>query len=236
MQKNEIEEILILIKSGQQEALNIKVYKDGTLCRRGCGGLPEIGVSGMSFTGDGTLFEKLLAFVPQKVLDQPVNYQEQKINSPIEYVVAFFGVSKNGQTGERAEWTKSTGIRFSLDSQSSFKHPLLGFTDALSIEAVALTNPWYFDIMVKAVFNVKSEALTDQTMIAVPTTEAALQSAFKDYLSQIRLNGRKWNMEEFSKGKTYISREGGEVRPTFTFAEEATSFSFVPVNDGKSPA
>jgi hypothetical protein len=65
MQKNEVEEILILIKSGNQEAPSMKV-------------------------------------LPQEVLERPVNYREQKIHSPLEYVIAFYGVSKNGQTGERA--------------------------------------------------------------------------------------------------------------------------------------
>lgn len=232
MQKNEVEEILILVKSGQQEALNMKIYKNGTLCRRGCGGLPEIGILGMSFTDSSLVFDKLLAILPQEVLDQPVNYVEQKINSPLEYVVAFYGVSKNGQNGEHAEWTKSTGVRFLLDSHSKFTHPLLGFLDAFSLQAAELTNSWYFDIMVKAAFDVKSATLTGQTFIAVGKTPVETQNAFRAYLSQIRHSSRQWDLTTFSKDKTYTSKDGIEVRPKFTLSGESTGLNFEPGQSG----
>jgi hypothetical protein len=232
MQKNEVEEILIIVKSGQQEALSMKIYKDGIICRRGCGGLPEISISGMSFTGSSLVFDKLLSILPQEVLDQPVNYVEQKINSPLEYVVAFYGVSKNGQTGEHAEWMKSSGMRFLLDSDSGFNHPLLGFVDTFSLEAAELTNSWYFDIMVKAAFDVQSATLTEQTFIAVSRTQEETQNAFRNYLSQIRLSSRRWDLATFSKDKTYTSKNGIQVRPNFTLSGESSSFTFEPVESG----
>ncbi len=50
MDKKEVEMILIKVKLGQDEALSMKIYKKGVIIRRGCGAIPELGISTMTFT------------------------------------------------------------------------------------------------------------------------------------------------------------------------------------------
>jgi hypothetical protein len=74
MDKSEVEYVLITVKSGAEEALNIKIYKNGILARRGSGGLPGVTVSGMSFTSNADYFDQIMKSVSQQILDQNVNH------------------------------------------------------------------------------------------------------------------------------------------------------------------
>ena len=107
MKKEEVELIIFKVTVDGKEALNMKIYKNGTTCRHGVGGLPELGISGMSFFNNSNFFDPLIAKVPDHLLEKPMNYEEQTPNGYLEYVIAFYGASKNGDTGERADWAKS---------------------------------------------------------------------------------------------------------------------------------
>ena len=107
MKKEEVELIIFKVTVDGKEALNMKIYKNGTTCRHGVGGLPELGISGMSFFNNSNFFDPLIAKVPDHLLEKPMNYEEQTPNGNLEYVIAFYGASKNGDTGERADWAKS---------------------------------------------------------------------------------------------------------------------------------
>jgi len=204
MDKAEVEYVLITVKSGTEEALNIKIYKNGILARRGCGGLPGVSISGMSFTGSSHYFDQLMNSVSQQILDQNINHEEQIKTGSLEYLVAFYGLSSNGDQGERAEWTRSTGLRFFMDEGTSFRHNLLGFADGFAIEAMKLTNAWYFDVVMLALENMRSDALPEQTLVNAPKTEAALNKDFQSYFEQIS----KKELPEFIKDKTYADQAG----------------------------
>jgi hypothetical protein len=225
MNKNEVEQILIIVKSGQDEALNMKIYKNGTICRRGCGGLPQINTSGMSFTESSVIFDKLMESVPEVVLETPINHQDPEINSPLEYIVAFYGISKNGETGERAEWTKSTGIRFLIDNNTTFRHPLLSFCDGIAIEATKLTNEWYFDVILMSTQKVKSNKLPEQTIIASPKSDNELNADFTNYISQTD----KSDLQLFANNKIYVDKSEIEHKLTFTISENSVNYNFQPI-------
>ena len=202
MKKEEIELIIIRVTADGQEAINMKIYKNGTTCRFGVGGIPQIGISGMGFVNDSCFFDPLLEKIPQNVLDQPINYQEETPNGYLEYVIAFFGESKNNDTGERADWAKSTGIRIKVDQETSFNHPIMGFVDMLTMEAAELTNEWYFDVIMSAKWNAKSSTLPE-TIIGQPKTENEIHTDYENYINQMTYSARKWDMTGFTNGKTY---------------------------------
>jgi len=120
MKKEEVELMIVGVNLGEEQILNMKSYKDGTLCRTGCGGMPTFPISGMTMEGSKKYWEKIIPLVDEKIVETPINHQDKKITTPLEYFLVFFGVSSNGQTGERAKWTKSNGVRFILDSNTSF--------------------------------------------------------------------------------------------------------------------
>lgn len=222
MDKSEVEQVLITVKSGTEEALNIKIYKEGTIARRGCGGLPGVKISGMSFTADSFYFDKIMQHVSQQILDQPVNHEEKIITGSLEYIVAFYGVSANGDLGERAEWTKSVGLRFFMDEGTSFRHNLLGFVDGFAIEAVKLTNSWYFDIVMLALENRRSVTLPEQTLSTKPGTKEELDKDFQNYFQQIA----KKDLPSFAKGKTYMNAEGQPEHLVFESDENSVTYKF----------
>jgi hypothetical protein len=222
MDKSEVEYVLITVKSGIEEALNIKVYKNGILARRGCGGLPGVSISGMSFTGDSSYFDQLMQSVSQQILDENVNHEEQIKTGSLEYIVAFYGVTSNDDHGERAEWTRSTGLRFFMDEGTSFRHNLLGFADGFAIEAMKLTNAWYFDVVMLALENMRSDALPEQTLVNAPTTEEGLNKDFQSYFEQIS----KKELPEFIKGKTYTGKTGMPQQMALDIKGQSISYKF----------
>jgi len=229
MDKSEVEQVLITVKSGIEEALNIKIYKNGILARRGSGGLPGVTISGMSFMEDSFYFDKLMQSVSQQILDENINHEEKIITGSLEYLVAFYGVSSNGDHGERAAWTKSTGIRFFMDEATGLRHNLLGFVDGLAIEAVKLTNSWYFDIMMLALENKRSGALPGQTLVSAPETDEELNKDFQNYFEQ---TGKK-DLPGFVKDKTYTDTSGVAHEIVFEINEQSLNYTFVAVATAK---
>jgi hypothetical protein len=222
MDKSEVEYVLITVKSGTEEALNIKIYKNGILARRGCGGLPGVTISGMSFTQDASYFERLMQSVSQQILDENMNHEEEIKTGSLEYIVAFYGQSANGDQGERAEWTKSTGLRFFMDEGTSYRHNLLGFADGFAIEAMKLTDSWYFDIVMLGLENMRSAALPEKTLVNAPKTEEALDKDFQSYFEQVS----KKELPEFIKDKTYTDAEGQAHTMSLEIEGQSISYKF----------
>lgn len=234
MKKSEIELIVLKVTADGQEAISMKIYKNGTTCRSGVGGLPQLGISGMSFVDDSRYFEPLIEKVPQEVLDNPINYEEETPNGYLEYVIAFFGDSKNGETGERADWSKSTGIRAKVDHQTTFNHPIMGLLDGLTMDAAESTNELYFDVIMLAKWGAKSSTLP-QTIIGQPKTEQEIHVDYDNYVNQMTYSARKWNMSPFVENKIY-EKEGIEHIATITNSENQFSITFSPIggsNDSK---
>jgi hypothetical protein len=65
----------------------MKIYRNGTLCRRGCGGLPEIGISGMSFTYSSLVVDQMLDKVPQEILDINAVYKLKSNTLPGQTII-----------------------------------------------------------------------------------------------------------------------------------------------------
>lgn len=218
--------ILFRLTVAGNEAVNIKVYKDGTTCRHSIGALPEIGISGMSCFDNSPFFAGLQEKIPQQVLDKPIMYEEPAPNGLLEYVVGFYGASTNGMTGERADWSLSTGVRLALDLNSEFNHPIRGFMDYFISEALEVTNAWYFDVLLKSRYNMLCTTLPKQTMIAQPKAEADITVHFENYINQLLDSGRKWSAVDFVKDKTYES-EGMFYSALVNQDEDSFSINFV---------
>ncbi|MCB9235590.1 MAG: hypothetical protein H6581_28295 [Bacteroidia bacterium] len=149
-------------------------------------------------------------------------------------MVAFYGDSGNGETNEQAQWRKSTGIRIVLDTQSTSEEIIIGLVDYISLEAAEITNSWYFDVVIMAVFGFKSASLSGQSFIGHPKTREETQTAFENYLNQIQHSNRKWDITTFCEGKTY--HKDGEVPQKFVIIRdgEALNMGFLPVNENPS--
>lgn len=233
MTKEEVELIIIKVTADGQEAFNMKIYKNGTTCRYGVGGLPQLGISGMTFFNNSKFFDPLITKVPEQLLEKPMNYEEETPNGYLEYVIAFYGVSDNGDTGERANWTKSTGIRAKLDHQSNFRDPIMGFLDGLTLDAAELTNEWYFDIIMLAKYKMLSSSMPKETILTQPKTEEEVNNDFENYVNQMTFSGRKWKMENFADNKTY-EKETEVFTGFIQHDENSFSINFLPTDLGIS--
>lgn len=224
MDKSEVEYVLISVKSGAEVALNIKVYKNGILARKGCGGLPGVSIAGMSFTESPYYFDQLMKSVSQQILDQDINHEEEIKTGALEYLVAFYGLSSNQDNGERAAWTKSTGLRFFMDEGTSFRHQLLGFVDGLAVEAMKLTDSWYFDIVMNGLDEMRSVALPEKTLVSAPRTEAGSALEFQHYFEQVS----KKDLPSFSKDKIYLGPDGKKHVLELDIAGQTINYRFKP--------
>lgn len=218
--------MIVGVNLGKEQILNMKIYKDGTLCRSGCGGMPTFAITGMTVEGNKEYWEKLITLVDESVVENPINYQEEKITSPLEYFIAFFGVSDNGETGERANWKKTSGVRFLLDNNTTFNHPILGFLDGFVIKAAEVTNGWFFDIVMTAVFDLKPVTL-ENTFVTAPKTNEEKQEALTRYVNQIMANSpRGWDIVKIGNGRKYRTKEGKELTSSVVNISGQVSINF----------
>lgn len=228
MNKQEIEQIRILVKLDGKETLHMNIYKNGILYRQGCRSVPEIGITAKSFTENTIIFDKLMSVVPQQILDNPINYKDEKINSALEYTITFYGVSKNGETGENAEWTKSTGINLIFDANTSSQQAIVAFADTFSLEAIEQTNSWYFDVIINAVYKLRSSSLPE-TQITVANAPKDIPTDFKNYVHQIRNSARKWDITTFANDKTYLDSNNNKFAPFVVQTDDSFSIRFIPI-------
>lgn len=207
----------------------MKFYKTGTIIRHGNGAEPTVSTSGMSFNYNTEFFKTLHSKIPEQLLENPLGYQEPTPNGKIEYVVAFFGVSDNKFTEEEANWTKSTGIRFVLDRQSGYGNQVLSFVDGLAMEAANLTNEWYFDVMMKAHFDMQSPIISRDTVIASPKSSDEKQEDYKNYITQIvHANNGNWDIKSLAKDKVYLGADNEKYIPVFNIDQDSFVLNFVP--------
>jgi len=230
MNKSEVELIIFKVSADGQDAINMKIYKNGTTCRYGVGGLPQLGISAMSFFNDARFFDPLIAKVPDDVFEKPLMYEEETPNGYLEYVIAFYGVSKNGDTGERADWAKSTGIRVKLDHQSTFRHPIMGLIDGLTMDATELTNEWYFDVAIFAEYKMQSSIIPKETIFALPKTDKEIHNDFENYINQMLTSARSWSMVNYDKDKTY-ERDGKSYKGIIQESKQSFSINFIPLDN-----
>lgn len=236
MTKKETELIIFKVSADGQDAINMKVYKDGTICRYGAGGLPQLKISGMSFFDDSFIFDRLMEKIPEQILEEPIMREEETPNGYLEYIIAFYGVSKNGETGEQADWAKSTGVRIKLDHKSTFRHPIMGLLDSLVMDAAELTNEWYFDVMVNVKYKALSSVLPGQTIIGQPKTEKEIDNDFENYINQMLQSARSWSMTDFGNNKTY-TKDGQVYKGTILQDKQSFRINFSPLdNAANEPA
>jgi len=234
MKKEEVELIILKVSANGQDAINMKIYKNGTTCRIGVGGLPQLGIGVMSFVDDSRFFDPLISQVPQEILDQPINKEEANTpNGYLEYLIAFFGESKNGDTGERADWAKSTGVRIKLDQKTNFNHPIMGVLDGLTMTAAELTNELYFDAIMTAKWKVKSSSLPEQTIITQPKTDSEIHKDYENYINQMTYSARKWDMTKFIQNKTYTLNDS-KTKAIIDQATNSFNIRFIPIDSTSS--
>lgn len=232
MNKSEVEQILISIKLGGVAAVFMKVYKDGTLVRNGTGGLPEVGLSALSYLADESVFPQLMDLVPQEALNSPINFEDPAEGPKQEAAVAFYGVSANDEHNEYAHWQKSTGWRFALQVGMGYQHALIDLVNALTIKAVELTDEWYFDLMMLTMHDARSDDLPEQTMIATPPDQAVLQQQYRAYLDYMREIGKMEDIRRWLNGKSY-RKDGNAIKGSLSEKKGALEISFGAEGGGK---
>lgn len=225
MNKADVELVVIIVKSGTEEALNLKIYKNGTLARRGCGGLPGVKISGMSLNAGPGFFLGVMGNVSQQVLDSPINYEEKITKTALEYQVSFYGQSSNGDQGERAEWTQSCTLRFLMDEGTGYRNQLLGFVDGLAIEAMKLTDSWYFDIVMLALETQRSNVLPEHTIVSSFSSEEMADEAFQAYFQQVN----KKDLPLFMQDKIYVDADGLSYKLVLKMDDESLTYVFEPL-------
>jgi hypothetical protein len=76
MNKQEVELIIFNVTQNGQDTVFLKIYGDGTITRGGMGRLPKTKTSAMSQFGNAQFLNTLLSKLPENVLAQSLNYEE----------------------------------------------------------------------------------------------------------------------------------------------------------------
>lgn len=232
MKKEEIKLITLKVFSNGQDALDICLDQSGTVIRRGVGGLPEIGVSAKSQFDSLELFNKVLLSIPDALLQESFEYIEETPNGSLEYEVGLFG-GLNNNTREDPVWSKSMVTRVKLDQQSNFQHQIMALLDGLMMDAVDITNSWYFDVMMEVQYQAKSSELPENTMIATSHGQDLITEQYSNYVNQMLNSARQWDMRKFVDGKTYLI-QGIKTHGKVKIEEGSFDVRFMPVDAPKA--
>lgn len=226
MRKAEVGFIAFQLNVGGHEAVQLKIYRDGTLIRMGGGGLPPMVIGAVSYWPDNGFFDRIMEKLPPQLLLHDIDYAEAHVSQPLVYEMRLGGSSVNGLIGEQAQWAVHRLVRFRLDLHTQFRSPVLALVDSLLKDAIGLTNSWYFDALILAIFQRRSNRLPKQTLVAKPEEEMDLKPELANFLSQILHSQRRWNFMAFPEGKVYTDEEGKQHRLVFNIAEGNFSYAW----------
>ncbi len=227
MKKEEVELVVLGVSLGNEEALKMKVYKDGTLCRIGSGGIPNNGVSGITYEGSFDYFARLMEKIDERLLEKPRNLETKGINStPLVYYVVFYGESQNGETGEQAKWNKSTGVKVAIDPQQTERPDLVRYLDSLLMFIAEITNEWYFDIVMSGAFSLNPVGLPN-TLIGTPNNEEKQKKILDTYLQNILAQKRRgWDIVAIGHDREFKNSQGRVLSSVVKAEENDVSISF----------
>jgi hypothetical protein len=207
--------------------IHLKIFRDGTLIRIGGGGLPPLAIGGVSYWPDNGVFDKVMEKIPPQLLVHDIDYAEENIQQHLLYELQLGGSSMNGLIGEQAIWADHRVIRFHLDLATKFRSPVLALIDSLMKDAMGLTNSWYFDVLIQAIWSRRSNRLPRQTLVAKPEGEVDLKPELANFLSQMLHSPRKWNFMTFPEGKVFNDDEGKQHRLIFKIEEGKFNYVWV---------
>jgi hypothetical protein len=140
MRKADIGMISFVLKVGDKEVVQVKVYHDGTLIRIGAGSMPPIPIGAVSYWPGNGIFGKLMEKLPPQVLLNDIDYVEELKTRGVVYEMILHGNITNGRIGEQAIWADTRTIRFTLDLDTHFRSPVLVLVDNLMKDAMGHTN------------------------------------------------------------------------------------------------
>ncbi|MFN8396966.1 MAG: hypothetical protein U0176_20235 [Bacteroidia bacterium] len=215
MRKSDVGYIAFQMRLGGQQVIHLKIYRDGTLIRIGGGGLPPMAIGAVSYWPDNGFFERIMDKVPPQLILNDIDFTEPEIGQQVMFEMQLGARSVNGLIGEQAQWAEHRVIRFRLDLNTKLRSPVLAVVDNLMKDATGLTNSWYFDALILAIWNRKSNRLPRQTYVAKPEGVEDLKPELGNFLSQMLHSTRKWNFLAFPEGKTFMDEEGKPHRLVF---------------------
>lgn len=226
MRRADIGLITFHMRVGTQQVIQLKIYRDGTIIRMGGGGMPPIPIGGVSYWPGNGIFEKLMEKLPPQLLVNDIAYEEPIHSQSVVYELKLGGSLINGMIGDQGTWAEMRTLRFQLDVDTKFRSPVLVLLDNMMKDAIGHTNSWYFDVLMLAIFQRRSNRLPRQTLVTKPDEED-LTHELGNFLSQMLHNPRKWNFMVFPEGKTYTDDEGKTHRLLFKIDEGKFSYQWV---------
>lgn len=208
MTRDEVGMLLLRVTIRGEEALLIKFYKDGTVVRSGAGGVPPVGVGCVTEQPERTWWQQVIASLPEEVFQMNTIQRNPEAKDPFSYSLAMYGESKNGLTGEHAQWARMQGIHVESDLNAQQHPQLIPWLDRLSVHFTSLTNGWYFDVVVLACLGMRSSQLV-AGIITSPPSDAAKEESWRQYLTQFLQGPARNGLSTLPEGKIYTREADG---------------------------
>jgi hypothetical protein len=212
-----------------EDALMVKLFRDGTVVREGGGGLPAVGIMGQYRASNNRIFEQMLNLIPTEILEKPIVWQQPDNSLPVDYKVLCYAGNKNQGIGLKAEWAGISGLRVVFDLNNPPPNALVSLADKLINAARITTTSQYFDFVVEAVYRHHSNALPDNTLIDVyEDSPEWLQKAIGRYAVQLSTISAKLKLDDLPRGKLYTDRLGKMFLLNFTVQDSKVAVRFDP--------
>lgn len=208
MTRDEVGMILFRIDIRGEEAFLVKLYRDGTIIRNGAGGVPAVGVGYMMTQAGAHTWAEVMGSLPDDIFNMNMAHRAEGIRDPFSYTIVFYGQSRNGQTGEYADWARSQGVRVESDLNAREHHPMLPWLDRFSVQLTLLTNSTYFDAVVLSQFGCRSDQLKG-IMISSPPSEQAREESWRQFLTQFTQSPHRGLLPKLPEGKIYTRESDG---------------------------
>lgn len=199
----EVELIQLTLTINNEQAVMIKLYRDGTVARSGAGGIPAVQTYGLSRLADNSYFMQVLNKVSAPFLNHSFEHEEETSETFTEYKAEFFGKSEDSGGDLPLLWGRYNCLRCRLNQGSSFDHIALRITELYIKEAFELTNSWYFDILIVAVFGMRRKGMPAQTIFSFPEQKQGAREELNRYLVQLITSNGKWSLSDFYEDKIY---------------------------------
>ena len=91
MKKGEVDLIMLRVGTTEGDSMRMKIFRDGTITRRGAGGLPPVTIEATSYKWKPEVFAKLIDDLEPLITDDPKECKEETPNEAVRYSVSFFG-------------------------------------------------------------------------------------------------------------------------------------------------
>lgn len=196
MNRIDVEIIELKIIKKNQLLLWIKLEKNGRVFRQGTGQFPPIQTQVDALFGHIVWFHSVLKLLPDNVFQTLIIPPKPQFHKApeVEYQLKFYRAN---------DPLPHSGLHVELKTDQELEHPLLPLIEQVRLEALSLTENMYFDALIYAAKEYKSNWLPLDFKINGPANE--MDTELAHYLKYLIKRHGQVKLHQLAVNKFYIA-------------------------------